>query len=146
MLQTIQYPCKVVQNTYGKCVIATQDIAVGTIVQKFDGPIVKYEDVPIEERCYVGCQADGLCTIPLTCARYINHSCDPNCLISPHGDVLAVRLIKEGEEITFDYVTISRKEFEQNPQAFFWDPVWSFDCQCHAPNCHKRIDRYIIKD
>lgn len=144
--QATQYPCTVLQNACGKCVIATQDIATDTTVERFDGPTVKYEDVPPEEICYVGCSSDGSCTIPVTNARYINHSCDPNCAIVANGDVRALRPIKKGEEITFDYVTISREEFEQNPQSFFWDPRWSFDCLCNAPHCYKRIDRYIIKD
>lgn len=143
-IKTAQYPSKVMESPCGKCLIATQDLAKGSIVERFDGPLLKYEEVPEEEICYVGCQGDGYCMIPQTPARYINHSCDPNCVIQSNGDVVAIRPIKDGEEITFDYVSVSKKEFEQNPEAFFWDPRWSFNCLCGALHCHKRIDRYII--
>jgi uncharacterized protein len=39
-------------------------------------------------------------------ARYINHSCDPNCetdIVDDRIIISAVRDIEEGEELTFDY-------------------------------------------
>jgi hypothetical protein len=41
-------------------------------------------------------------------ARFINHSCRPNCYIDIKGDIIwirAARNIKKGEELTYDYNT-----------------------------------------
>ncbi len=142
----VEYPGKVSINSKGKCYIATRDIEPGSFVERFEGPCVKYEEIPLEEICYAGCHGDGFWTIPLTNARYINHSCDPNCDMNSNGDVYAIRFIKAGEEITFDYVTISKERYLKAPQEYFWDPRWSFDCLCGSSNCHKQIDHYIIKE
>jgi SET domain-containing protein len=41
-------------------------------------------------------------------ARFINHSCQPNCYVHILGDVIwirAARNIRKGEELTYDYMT-----------------------------------------
>ena len=41
-------------------------------------------------------------------ARYINHSCTPNCYTQVTGDIIwvrAARAIRRGEELTYDYAT-----------------------------------------
>ena len=41
-------------------------------------------------------------------ARYVNHSCDPNCYIDIKKGIIwirAARTIKRGEELTYDYNT-----------------------------------------
>lgn len=58
-------------------------------------------------------------------AKYINHSCDPNCEIEITGDhilVVALRDIKKGEEISYDY-GYDFEDFEDHP------------CKCGAKNC-----------
>jgi SET domain-containing protein len=44
--------------------------------------------------------------VPYNTARYINHSCDPNCeteIIRGHIWIIALREIKQGEEIVYNY-------------------------------------------
>ena len=58
-------------------------------------------------------------------ARYINHSCDPNCEVEKMNDTLwivALRDIKEGEELSYNYGYIL-KHYQDNP------------CNCGAKNC-----------
>jgi uncharacterized protein len=58
-------------------------------------------------------------------SRSFNHSCDPNAGISHRSTLVAVRDIRSGEEITFDYsLTISPTE-------------WSMKCRCGTPTCRK---------
>jgi SET domain-containing protein len=41
-------------------------------------------------------------------ARFINHSCHPNCYVHIIGDIIwirAARNIRKGEELTYDYMT-----------------------------------------
>ena len=57
---------------------------------------------------------------------YINHSCNPNCGIKGEITFVAMRDIKNGEEITIDYAFIDNEDY-------------SFKCTCGAPNCRKII-------
>lgn len=55
-------------------------------------------------------------------ARYVNHSCTPNCYTQVIGDTIwirAARNILKGEELTYDYST---------------DGVGSVRCRC-TPDC-----------
>lgn len=60
-------------------------------------------------------------------AKYINHSCDPNCesdVIRGKIWVLAIKDIKKGEELTYDYAF----EFDK-------DNLKDTPCHCGAKNC-----------
>jgi SET domain-containing protein len=62
---------------------------------------------------------------PKNLARYINHSCDPNCEVENTGRtiwIVAARNIQEGEELSYDY-GYEVKNYEANP------------CNCGAKNC-----------
>jgi SET domain-containing protein len=59
-------------------------------------------------------------------ARYINHSCDPNCIVEQTTStlwVIARRHIKSGEELTYNYGYTSKK----------------YHCHCGAPQCRGYI-------
>ena len=58
-------------------------------------------------------------------ARYINHSCDPNCQTEQFNNtiwIVAIKDIQEGEELTYNY-GYDDKDYENNP------------CNCGAKNC-----------
>ena len=59
-------------------------------------------------------------------ARLINHSCNPNCEVAGTGLkvwVYAIRDIKKGEELSYDY-------------GFSYDENYKdFPCKCGAKNC-----------
>jgi hypothetical protein len=64
-------------------------------------------------------------------ARYFNYSCDPNCESVVEGGrvfIDALRSIKPGEEMTYDYQLYRD---EDDPADI--DQV--FACRCGAPNC-----------
>ena len=91
---------------------AKEDIAAGTHVIEYVGEkITKAESL---RRCesaneYIfsldeTCDLDG--NVPWNPARFLNHSCDPNCEAEPDGGriwIVARRGIRAGEEITFNY-------------------------------------------
>ena len=79
-------------------------------------------------------------------ARYINHSCDPNCTIDDQRCVVTIRPVAAGEELTFSYVLVDRGHYERSPEDFFWHERWTFDCRCGSPNCVGRVDRYLFGD
>ena len=58
-------------------------------------------------------------------AKYINHSCDPNCEAEFFDDqiwIMAIRDIEPGEEITFNY-SYDLEDYKEHP------------CRCGAANC-----------
>lgn len=55
---------------------------------------------------------------------YINHSCDPNAGMRGTATLFAIKSIKKGEEITFDYSTTIDE---------------SFECRCGAKRCRDTI-------
>ena len=60
-------------------------------------------------------------------ARYINHSCDPNCELQRTSRaiwVVAIRDIREGEELTHRY------NYAYDPEGYR-----DFPCFCGAKNC-----------
>lgn len=58
-------------------------------------------------------------------SNYGNHSCGPN--IAPDGEeVIALRDIQAGEEITVDYAQFSPK-------------TWTMKCNCGAKNCRGEV-------
>jgi SET domain-containing protein len=67
-------------------------------------------------------------------ARFINHSCDPNCEVLYFNDkpyIYAMHEIPEGAELSFDYRYGSEGENElTNEQKREW-----FPCKCGASNC-----------
>ena len=59
-------------------------------------------------------------------ARFINHSCTPNCYTMVKGDtiwIVAARNIRKGEELTYDYST---------------DGAKTIPCRCR-PGCATRL-------
>jgi SET domain-containing protein len=62
-------------------------------------------------------------------SRTFNHSCDPNAGIRNISDLVAIRNIEVGEEITYDYsTTVSKTELE-----------FSMPCNCGSNKCRKII-------
>ncbi len=125
----------------GNCLVATQDIPVDTPIVKFEGPFMNYCDIPEEEKCYALWVHDDVYMVPKSDARYVNHSCDPNCTINNNYDVVPIRPIKAGEEISFSYNVVHGNE---NPGK--WDPRWSFKCECGSKNCQGWINKYVNED
>lgn len=64
-------------------------------------------------------------------AQYINHCCEPNCeseIIDGRAFVIALRTIREGEELTYDY----HLDYEGKQTA---EIRRKFACRCGAPGC-----------
>jgi SET domain-containing protein len=113
----------------GRGVFATADIASGTLLMPFTGPLLRYAQttpqtlaLQIGPDLYVG-ESRGL-------DDCVNHSCDPNSgLVISGTDVrlYALRDIAAGEQITFDYsTTMDEDDFE-------------FDCLCGSEICRGRV-------
>ena len=66
-------------------------------------------------------------------AKYINHTCDPNCevdIIKGKIWIIAIKDIKKGDELSYDYGFGYDADFRQ------------FPCKCGSKNCCG----YIVRD
>lgn len=63
-------------------------------------------------------------------ARYMNHSCSPNCGIKNLFDVVAMRTIQKGEQITWDYEMTEKSNW------------WKMRCRCGSLECRGLIGNY----
>ena len=138
-----------VSPIHGNGVFATADIAKGERVIRYKGALRSHDEVDEE---YGDIDEDGHtflftlnddyvidANVKANIARWINHSCDPNCEAvveeddkgRPHKDkvfIEAIRDIKAGEELTYNYGIVL--EERHTPKL---KKLWG--CRCGAPNC-----------
>ena len=108
-------------------VFARQDIECGEIVIDWDEKKLTDEEMSKllpEEKRFLTRLDDSIVYLGEP-ARYVNHSCNPNTK-AENGTDIAVRRIREGDEITADY------EVENVP--------YSFECHCRSPHCRRLIN------
>ena len=116
----------------GKGVFATRRIEANEQVWDYTGEERDIHDIPKElwQYCF---QVDyDTYVVPErgSVGWFLNHSCEPNCVILGRTRVVALRRIEPGEEVTFDYST-----------NVGWDG-FSMDCSCGAKSCRKVITSY----
>ena len=121
---------------HGFGVFAAEPITKNTRIIDYAGELVRNRDSVEREERYLrdGCiwvfrvnrywsrdaAVDG------NVARFINHSCRPNCWFQVRGKTIWIRaskLIRPGEELTYDYATIGEQTIE---------------CRCR-PGCTTRL-------
>ena len=138
-----------VSPIHGNGVFATADIAKGERVIRYKGALRSHDEVDEE---YGDIDEDGHtflftlnddyvidANVKANIARWINHSCDPNCEAvveeddkgRPHKDkvfIEAIRDIKAGEELTYNYGIVLDERHTPKLKK-----LWG--CRCGAPNC-----------
>jgi SET domain-containing protein len=126
----------------GRGAFATQKIRKGTRIIEYQGELItqkeadeRYEDTDDTTSPILLFQVDKRHVIDAGVngneARFINHSCDPNC--ETVGDkrqifVEAIRTIYPGEELTYDY-SLTRDELDSKQVDK------DYVCHCGAANC-----------
>lgn len=124
---------------------AIGDFLIGDIVIEYVGEIITntiadYREKEYDLRGFGDCymfRIDAVSIIDASLfgnlARFINHSCDPNCYAeskfikgNKHIFLYAKRYIRIGEEITYDY------NFESEEMKI--------QCRCGAENCQGRLN------
>ena len=73
-------------------------------------------------------------------SRTFNHSCNPNSYIRGKNELVALKDIKIGEEITYDYSTTMNDNEEKIKKA--GRELWTCKCHCGAKNCRGIIDQF----
>ena len=122
-----------------KGAFAIEAIQAGELISIWGGYIISSQEMKSlsetsfpEIDNYAIAVADGFFIISskdgtLEADDYFNHSCDPNAGMQGHLLFVALRDIRPGEEITYDYV-MSDADFD-----------YSFECHCGAPCCRKDV-------
>ena len=129
----------------GLGVFAGEDIKRGEVIQPIKGKMMFFsvknkEDSSLHPN-WIGVGKDQWID-PRKPFKFINHSCDANSGVKGKIDIVAVKDIKEGEEITIDYSIIEG------------DTMWEMPCKCGEEKCRKivrsiqfmpqeRYDRYM---
>ena len=100
-------------DVHGRGVYTTQRIAKGTRIIEYTGKRVLWDSIPEfsdDQRTFFFGLQDGKHVIDPSVggneARWINHSCDPNCeAIEENGRIFiyALRNLRPGEELFYDY-------------------------------------------
>jgi SET domain-containing protein len=71
-------------------------------------------------------------------ARFINHSCEPNCesvIVRKRVFIHALREIPSGEELVYDYWYITDEDYTLD------DLRRIYPCSCRAPSCRGTLAR-----
>lgn len=106
-----EYALKVKRGTSGLGLFAEEKIPKGAFVTEYWGELLTDKQANSRYGKYLFQMDNGKTIDGATrknVARYINHACKPNCEVNFYGNrifVEALRSIKPGEEITYDYDT-----------------------------------------
>lgn len=115
----------------GKGIFATRAIRRGEVILRVEGPTIHY---PFEPDYRVGPHrlqiGPNTWKVPMhgNPWRYVNHSCEPNAGLRGRTNVVAMRDIRRGEEVTIDYsITEAGRH-------------WRMNCRCGSRQC-----RHVIR-
>jgi uncharacterized protein len=132
------YGLRVRRGVSGKGLFAKEAIPKGVCIIEYIGTPIKKEDQETATGRYLfetGRDKMINGNIKENTARYINHSCRPNCEAdgpSGHVYILTLRKIKAGEELTYDY-----------GEEYFDDYIKPIGCRC--VKCKERLVRSTIQ-
>lgn len=128
---------------HGKGVFAASDIRKGTPIIEYKGEHISDEEASarytddngvhhhtvlfsIDNDMVIDAQTNG------NDARFINHSCDPNCEAVQYGKdrifIEAIKNMKKGQELTYDYhLQVDKPHTKKKMQQYV--------CHCGSKNC-----------
>ena len=132
-------------GVHGKGVFALRDIAKGETLIEYVGEIITWKqadkrqssDPDDPNHTFFFSIGDGKRVIDANvggnAARWINHSCNPNCEADEDDDtqrvfIKALRNIKAGEELNYDYGLVIDEPYTRKLKA-------EYECRCGAKKC-----------
>ncbi|OJU92265.1 MAG: SET domain-containing protein-lysine N-methyltransferase [Burkholderiales bacterium 66-5] len=129
-------------GVHGKGVFALQAIAEGEVVIEYLGEVISWDEAQrrhphdpsdpnhtfyfhVDEDHVIDANVGG------NAARWINHSCAPNCWADEQDGrifITALRGIAAGEELNYDYGLIIEERYTQKLKA-------EYACRCGSSHC-----------
>ncbi len=140
----VSVPIKVRKSgIHGRGVFATRSIANGEFIMPYVGRIIP--ELEADELYGDGNEPNGIVllftlengfvidgAVDGNDARFINHSCEPNCETYQDGDAIeihAIRDIEAGEELTYDYhLTVDPNSDREQERR-------RYKCRCGSAAC-----------
>lgn len=124
------------ESKFGKGLFATRDIDPGTLLCRVTGQkkeLTLAQTILLHEKesHYIQVDFDRylLCDPPFL---YSNHSCNPNCGVNARLEMSALKKIRAGEELFWDYSTSMLERH------------WTMKCSCGEKNCRKIITDFDL--
>ena len=119
-------------NGSGNGIYSLEPIKKGELVAVFGGVVYEWDafiHLPDRERslCIQVEDRHFLVPRPIGEGDYVNHSCNPNAGLSGQIGLVAMRDIKIGEEVCFDYAMSDTMAYDE------------FDCLCGASTCRSKV-------
>jgi len=119
-------------NGSGNGIYSLEPIKKGELVAVFGGVVYEWDafiHLPDRERslCIQVEDRHFLVPRPIGEGDYVNHSCNPNAGLSGQIGLVAMRDIKIGEEVCFDYAMSDTMPYDE------------FTCGCGSSNCRGTI-------
>jgi uncharacterized protein len=114
----------------GQGVFLNEPVKKGQKILKFTGPIVSWDEAVAKgrENHVVPVGVDKYVDIDEP-ESFVNHSCDPSTGFSDNTTLMALRDLKKGDEVTFDYSLVTADG-------------WTMECHCGSKNCRHKIGDY----
>ena len=129
-------------GVHGKGVFALQDIAEGEVIIEYVGEVISWDEAQrrhphdpaqpnhtfyfhVDEDHVIDANVGG------NAARWINHSCAPNCWADEQDGrifITALRDIAAGEELNYDYGLIIDERYTKKLKM-------EYACRCGAASC-----------
>lgn len=129
-------------GVHGKGVFALRDLAPGRVIMEYTGEVISWAEAlrrhphdptdpnhtfyfHINDTQVIDAKVGG------NSARWINHSCAPNCVADEVGSrvfIKTLRSIAAGEELFYDYGLIIDARYTRKLLA-------DYPCWCGAPHC-----------
>lgn len=118
----------------GQGIFSTVKIPANVPIIEFQGDICTEKKLPTDNAAYLQIGPDKFLTPTgsLVGVDFINHSCDPNCLVRAVGNraiLYSMYVILPGNQLTFDYSTTSTDTMDS----------WKMNCVCGSPKCRQVI-------
>ncbi len=119
-------------NGSGNGIFSLEPIRKGELVAVFGGVVYEWDafiHLPERDRSLCIQVEDLLFLVPRPIGEgdYVNHSCNPNAGLSGQIGLVAMRDIKVGEEVCFDYAMSDTMPYDE------------FECGCGQPTCRRHI-------
>ena len=117
----------------GFTVVTTEPIAKGELIVVWSGTLVDRDELvtlpPHAKRHSLQVEEDHYLVSLTDCEPpdYVNHSCAPNAGLSGQIALVAMRDIRPGEEVTYDYAMSDGSAYDES------------ECRCGAHDCRGNV-------
>jgi len=131
----------------GTGVFASKNFKKGEVICKMHGESVTFEEL---KNRYEGGKEKICNPLQITEKTYLNlaepyvrfnHSCTPNCGFRKKAELFAIKDIKKGEELTYDYSTT-----EWTYEKFGKYKEWAMECHCNSRKCRGTVGQFPSLD